>query len=218
MNLKIQIFNSDIYKIWNINKFGINLLNQSTQINYTNSHECDDVQNMQNVIDFKTKCIKHDIKVLSKYQEVLKFGEHHCMTCGGTIDYTKTNSDYPLISLCYHEGCDHLSHLSCMSNNFKKYQQDHEDLNDDRQAMQKIIQRTKISEISEVPEGSIIPKKAPCPSCSNILIWTTLVRYSTLTRLIIGYDGKIPTMEEQAEEEENEEEGEEENEELDEVA
>lgn len=201
MNLKIQIFNTDTYKVWYTNKFGIHLPNQFAQVDHTDANDTDEVLNMQNVTEFKKQCIEKDLKKLTKFKEIIQYGEQNCNFCNDSIDYTKTKSEYPLVAICYHDSCNHISHLSCMSTHIKNQQELNQEADIDQHAMTKLTQRVKITDITKVPQSDIIPKKGTCPSCGNVLIWTTIVRYSTMVRLSLGYDGKEPMIEEEEEEE-----------------
>lgn len=200
MNLKIQIFNTETYKVWYTNKFGIHLPNQLVQVDHIDTTETDEGLNMQNVTEFKKKCIEKDLEKLQKFKEILQYGEHICQFCQDPIDYTKTISEYPLVALCYHDSCNHISHLSCMSTHIKKQQEENQEVETDSIALKKLTQRVKITDITKIPQSDLIPKKGSCPSCNNVLIWTTLVRYSTMVRLSLGYDGKEPIIEEEEEE------------------
>ncbi|CCH43500.1 hypothetical protein BN7_3050 [Wickerhamomyces ciferrii] len=195
MNLKVQIFNSETYKIWCTNKFGINLSNQLIHIDYNNIQETDEDLNIESVVNFKQAQIENDQKLLTKFKEMLQYGEKSCIVCDKTIDYIKTDTDYPLVGICYHDSCDHISHLSCLTTYFREQETEIDEKTADEIALQRLSQRIKISEITKLPKGNLIPQKAKCPSCDKTLIWSSLVRYSTMIRLVIGYDGKEPITE-----------------------
>jgi structure-specific endonuclease subunit SLX1 len=111
MQLKVQCFSSECYKVWCENRFGITV-SDSIQVSYVSETKRDEQVNMGHVTDFKQKYQDEDSELLERYGKLLTFGELTCGICQRTVDYAN-GEEFPLLGLCHN--CECVSHLSCLA-------------------------------------------------------------------------------------------------------
>lgn len=181
MNLKIQFFNNEAYKIFIDNKFKVLFKLNYSNLTYNDVKSGDHELNLDKIKEFKSNILKNDESLIEKFENVLINKNLNCSLCANKIDYL--NDKFDLISICYHDGCESLNHLSCLRNKF------HEDENIEISFSQK--------KAFEVPSSDLIPNRGVCPSCDKNLVWSEIVNHSTRIRYILGYDGKQPELEDE---------------------
>lgn len=85
--------------------------------------------------------------------------ESACAICGEAVRDRDDNCDGAsdkkgVYTICTHENCESVSHVSCLSKRFLTQE--------------------------KAPEGTIIPTRGKCPSCEGVVEWVDLIRGVTL--------------------------------------
>lgn len=176
MGLEVLIFDEEIYSAWCENKYGIDIpdsiLVNTVQFQEFFSSKDEDSSHLSmhslntNENDYFEACKK-----------TLLFDDQRCNICFKTIEYVpddqlsliKENSldrylqmgNMPLVAICYHEDCNRLYHLSCLSLKF---------LSDD-------------SNNADDDIKSLTPLQGKCLSCNRVLNWSKLSKMATKLRL-----------------------------------
>lgn len=183
MNLKLQFFNNEAYKIWIENKFHVPSKVELLSIGHVNTKgiKDDEEQNMRNVKEFKTRLVESEQKFMDMSKDVLQEDDLQCSLCPEKIDYVRTNDNFELVSICYHGDCHDITHLDCLRTHLQSQK-------DDRPPSK----GKGKPKAFELPESDLIPYKGKCPSCEKILMWSEVVLYSTRIRMTFGYGGTQP--------------------------
>lgn len=174
MNLKVEIFNAETERLWLQDKFesqGSNYITFTTaegalgvpDISSAKAIEAFGCNNLELVRNFfEDQCERDRLKSI-KYGEKLTNGEIPCGICEQTFDYTSEEETMkPFVGFCYSDKCSFVAHLSCL----------HRYFSDDEQLLS--------------GKEVLIPMGGKCPSCTEYISWTSIVKYATIMKALYG--------------------------------
>jgi len=183
MGLKVLLFDPEVYSVWCMNKFGVNVTD-NIQVNVTQFEE----YFLKNSNDENSELtLLHQQESERKYFEmskrILLFDNPSCFICDKTIDYhieseisVIINHDLdnflregnmPLLAVCYHENCHKLYHLSCLGLCFLATDAEDE---------------INLDESAEHSLNHLTPVRGKCLNCNDFVNWTKLTKLSTKLR------------------------------------
>ncbi|CCC71447.1 hypothetical protein NCAS_0H01370 [Naumovozyma castellii] len=177
MNLQVHFFNDDTRRVWNLNKFKVDLLIDTMNVKVSDGAlgipkavTVDDIMNhaeanQKLVKGFYDGYMSASCVTCEEYQERLTMGRIPCSICQTEFDYTSSEQEMkPLLAFCITSDCPFTSHLSCLHRYFL----------DDEQTV--------------IGRRNLIPKSGKCPDCSVVLPWVSIVRNSITVKKLYGSD------------------------------
>ncbi|QLG71284.1 hypothetical protein HG535_0B03230 [Zygotorulaspora mrakii] len=175
MDLIIHFFNSEMKKIWEENKFKVNVdsIHLTTKIseralsifvkNGDDAITLFEKENLKLVKQLYEHQINETRDMCQRFAKRLTYGSLNCAICNQIIDYTSDQAFFkPYVAFCPSETCKLVAHLSCLN----RY------LVDEEQHLKERL--------------LLIPTLGKCPECSTPLRWTQVVKYSAFLMALYG--------------------------------